>query len=89
MHVTELKNIKTDNYTHLTLRAGKKEAYIAYNHNIKQLQVIGLNAAHKAFMGQGKYFSNFSDALQNYKSTEMKAMINAAEQHINHKDELC
>jgi hypothetical protein len=83
MIVQEIKKILTDNYTHLTLKAGKKEAYIGYNHNINQLQVICLNASHQAFMGHGKYFSKFEDALKSYKSLEMKSLINAAQQIIN------
>ena len=82
MIVNEIKKTLTDNYTHFTLGAGKKEAYIAYNHNINQLQVIGLNASHKAFMGHGKYFSTFKEALSNYKSQEMIAMINYVRKFI-------
>lgn len=78
MSIQEISRNKDDNYTNLTLRSGKKEAYIYYNHSINQLQVICLNASHKAFIGHGKYYKYFEEAIKNYTSPEMKNMINFA-----------
>lgn len=75
MQVLETMKTIEDNYTYITLSCGNKEAYFAYNHEINQLQIICMNASHKAFRGHGKFFNTFDDALKNYKSSEMKAMI--------------
>jgi hypothetical protein len=42
------------------------------------LQVLCLNAAHRAWRGGGRYIASLSDALETYKSPEMRAIIQAA-----------
>jgi hypothetical protein len=42
------------------------------------LQVLCKNASHRAWRGGGKHFHTVQDALANYRSSEMKAIIRAA-----------
>lgn len=62
---------------YISATCGKKSAFISV-YNDGTLQVCCNNASHKAWGGLGKYFKDADDALNNYKSSEMKAMINAA-----------
>jgi DNA-binding protein H-NS len=46
-------------------------------------EVLCKNASHKVWKGSGKFFDTVADALNNYKSPEMKSIIRAAEtQHL-------
>jgi len=42
------------------------------------VQVVCQNAAHKVWRGSGKFFPTIAAAIDNYKSGEMKAIIQAA-----------
>lgn len=74
---------KLDGETGKTVRArcGKVEAVVgiyAYRSGYKNVAVLCLNAAHRAWRGGGRNFRDIEAALLGYKSAEMKAIINAA-----------
>ncbi len=56
---------------------GKTIAHV-YISKFGFINVCCNNASHKAWKASGRYFKSFDDALAAYKSTEMKAIINAA-----------
>ncbi len=49
------------------------------------LQVLCMNASHRAWRGGGKHFPTVDAALAGYKSGEMKAIIQAAWDHYTGK----
>ena len=85
MMIQEIQKTLTDTYTYVTLSSGKKECYISYNHKDRLLNIVCLNASHKAFRGNGKFFKTFEDAIKNYKSSNMKNMIHYAESIANER----
>ena len=56
---------------------GKTNAWIAFSKH--GVQVCCKNAAHRAWGGMGKRFDSAEAAKSNYRSAEMKAIIEAAE----------
>ena len=80
MNIMIKENIKEDNYTYITLATEKKEVFVCVNPNY--IQVIYQNAANRAMRGQGKFFNSFNDAIENYKSTDLKAILRTAENII-------
>ncbi len=77
MDIMILEQSEGDNVKYFTLRAGNKEAFIAV-HQDETIQVCCKNAAHRVWKGMGRVFDNKTAALASYKSTGMKAMIEAA-----------
>lgn len=70
----------------LELTCGKKSAVVGiWKSGI--VTVCCLNAAHRAWRGLGKTFSSVEEALENYRSSEMKSMIRAAANEDAHKME--
>lgn len=59
----------------LELACGKKAAYVGYNFRFGMVDVCVYNASHKVWGGMGRTFRSFSEALDAYKSPEVKAMI--------------
>lgn len=55
--------------------AGNTTGVVSVSKRDKSLQVLCVNAAHKAWRGGGRYFRNADEALASYKSGEMKAII--------------
>lgn len=45
------------------------------------VQVLCVNAAHRAWRGGGRCFNSIAEALAHYKSAEMRQMIATAEQY--------
>jgi len=70
---------KTEYATYIELSTEKKAAFVGID-NDGTVQVICKNAAHAAFRGQGRFFSNIGEAVAAYKSSAMKAMIQTAAQ---------
>ena len=67
--------------THVEATSGKTSATVSiFRGEMSHMgvQVICKNASHKCWRGFGKFFSDVNEALSNYKSSEMKAIINAA-----------
>lgn len=75
MMIHEIERTTDENYTYVTLSSSKKEAFISYNHISGQVNVLCLNASHKAYKGFGKFFNTFEEAINNYKSADMQNMI--------------
>jgi DNA-binding protein H-NS len=77
--ITEV--VKDEYSVFVSATAGKISASVSiYKGEMASLgvQIICKNASHRVWRGAGKLFSSVSEALQNYKSPEMKAIINAA-----------
>jgi hypothetical protein len=53
---------------------GKVRAFVAYS-PICGITVCVMNASNRAWRGMGRSFRTFSDALNGYKSQEVKQMI--------------
>lgn len=78
MNISIEKMIRSDyGTTHMELSCGKVSAYVGVEKG-GALQVCTMNASHKVWRGCGKYFRTTSEALENYRSAEMKAIIAAA-----------
>ena len=58
---------------------GKTSAQV-YISKFGFIQVCCNNASHKAWKASGRHFRTFDEALAGYKSAEMKAIINAAQE---------
>lgn len=67
---------KTEHGNWFDATCGKTSAWVAISKN--GVQVCTKNAAHRAWGGFGKHFPTVADAVANYKSAEMKAIIEAA-----------
>lgn len=77
--ITEV--IKDEHGVYVDAAAGKISATVAiFKGEMSNLgvQVTCKNASHRVWRGAGKFFSSINEALENYKSPEMKAIINAA-----------
>lgn len=78
--MVQIERINTaEHANYITATCGSKSAMVAINHDKTTVQVICKNAAHKAWRGSGRFFDSVQDAVDGYKSAEMKSMIQAAE----------
>jgi hypothetical protein len=57
---------------------GKVTGVVSVMRSDKSMQVLCVNAAHRAWRGGGRYLASLDDALAAYKSPEMKSIIRAA-----------
>lgn len=68
------------------LLAGKKEVHVGYNTLSGCLNVLCVNASHRAYKMGGRHFYGhgeaFNEALRAYKSADMKSAITFALQQI-------
>jgi hypothetical protein len=67
----------TENGKYFLIDCGKTSAHI-YVSKAGYINVCCKNASHKAWKGSGRYFLTFQEAVEAYKSSEMKAIISAA-----------
>jgi hypothetical protein len=72
------KATETEYTKHFEITCGKTTAYVGIGKKDGSAQVCSYNASHKAWRGMGKHFSTKDDAMNNYRSAEMKAIIEAA-----------
>jgi len=80
-YATVVESSLTNNGLYVQATCGKTSAFVCiYEYGVN---VICQNASHKVWKKSGKMFSSVDAALQNYKSQEMKAIIQAANT-INH-----
>jgi UDP-N-acetylmuramyl pentapeptide synthase len=63
--------------TSFQLQCEKKRAFVTFE-RCGRVQVCNQNACHQVWRGAGKFFQSVAEALEGYKSPEMKAMIQAA-----------
>lgn len=77
------KKIDKMHYFDLECESVKCSIFVGDN-----VQVIVDNASHRAFQGMGKTFATFEDALSNYKSPKLKAMIGTVQNIMEYADEL-
>lgn len=72
-----IKETTTSKYgTHAHVACGKVEAAVSVmTHG---LQVCCMNASNRVWRGAGRFFPSVEAAMENYKSAEMKAIIQAA-----------
>lgn len=63
-------------YFHAVMQCGKVKMSISVND--KYVQAVVHNASNRAWKGWGKFYRNFDDAAANYRSSEARAMIDAA-----------
>lgn len=73
---------ESSSHIYLTISGPKKESFIGIDKSTGELQVICKNAAHSVFRGVGKFFSDFEEAENNYKSSEMKGILQAARLYL-------
>lgn len=83
--VDVLSEKKIDNVHYFDLECESVKCSIFVGDNV---QVIVDNASHRAFRGMGKTFTTFEDALSNYKSPKLKAMIDTVQNIMRYDDEL-
>lgn len=58
---------------------GRTSAYVSQN--TWEVRVICRNATHKVWQGSGRAFKTFEEATAAYKKPEMKAIIQAIQNH--------
>lgn len=80
MQVIITKQIKQNDSHLFEINCGKKTAHIWVS--ASHVMVCCLNASHRAWGGLGKRFDNLQQAVNGYKSSEMKAIIQAAAEAI-------
>ena len=68
----------TGTYRYIRATTGKTSATVSFEIDGDSVRVCNHNAANKVWGGQGKLFSSIGEALNNYKSAAMKAIIFAA-----------
>lgn len=65
--------------TYAQATCGKVSAYVMKN--TWEVRVICRNATHKVWQGSGRAFKTFEEATAAYKKPEMKAIIQAIQNH--------
>lgn len=74
-----IKEEHSENRTDWRLLVGKREVHIGYNQHTGCLNVLCLNASHRAYRMAGRSFyghgAAFEEALQAYKSADVKSAI--------------
>jgi len=76
--VTEQRN--ENGRVNFEMICGKKAAYVGYHAELGTIDVLCKNASHKVWKGMGRRFwGGWSEAKAAYKSPEMRAMIEHAE----------
>lgn len=75
--ITKANAVETGKY--IEADCGKISAHIFIS-DFGYINVCCKNASHKAWKANGRYFRSFDEALNGYKSAEMKAIINAAQE---------
>ena len=65
---------------------GKKTGVVSLHKRDESMQILCVNAAHQAWGGGGRYVRSLGEALECYKSPEMKAIIRAAVEAANIKE---
>ena len=76
MQIEITESSKGENGFYVQASCNKVTAFVAIH--TWGVQVCCQNSAHKVWRGAGKFFKNAAEALDNYRSGEMKAIINAA-----------
>lgn len=69
---------------YISASCGKKSAFITLYHN-GNVNVICKNAMHKVWNGGGKMFNSVDEAINNYKSSEMKSIIRMVSEEYEEK----
>ena len=67
---------------YISASCGKKEAHIIL-YNDGSVNVVCKNASHKVWKSCGRMFDCVEDAINGYKSSEMKAMIRMVSEEYN------
>lgn len=76
MQVQITETYKTTLATYISASCGKTNATVGIEQD--GVSVCCNNAAHRTWRKFGKRFASISDAINNYRSAEMKAIIEAA-----------
>jgi|JI10StandDraft_1071094.scaffolds.fasta_scaffold320451_2 hypothetical protein len=72
-------NANGSTYKSFELTCENKSAIVmVVSGKINYVNVVVTNAMHRAFRGLGKDFATFEAAIENYKDSKIKAMIEAA-----------
>ena len=64
-----------DTYTTVEAMGKRNEVLVIWNRKRNEIHVINNNASHKAYRGMGKIFQSWNEALNAYKSSEMKGIL--------------
>ena len=75
MDILIVKEIRSETMIHVELACGKKAAYLGFNFKHGFIDVCVQNASHRVWRGMGRTFRSFAEAIDAYKSPEVKAMI--------------
>lgn len=70
-----------DGTHYMNLSSGKKSAFVSSGETLG-VRVTCKNASHSVWRGAGRGFDSFADAIDGYKSADMKAMIECARVEI-------
>jgi len=74
--ITQASTVECGKY--IEADCGKTSAHI-YISEFGYINVCCKNASHKVWNKSGRYFRTFQEALEGYKSSEMKAIISTVE----------
>ena len=70
-----LKQEIDDTYTNVEVMGKRNEVQVIWNRKLGSIWVLNNNASHKAYHGTGRTFWSWSEALNAYKSGEMKGIL--------------
>ena len=71
-----IEQTKTPTYKHIIVGAANQRASFYVHDN--GIQVVNMNASHKAWGGMGRHFDTWEDVRAGYKSSVMQSMIHVA-----------
>lgn len=82
MTILTTNESRTESRVSLEMVCGKKQAYVGFSLTRGSVDVCVYNASHKAWGGMGRTFNSFAEAIEAYKSAEVKAMIRHLEEAV-------
>jgi uncharacterized protein involved in outer membrane biogenesis len=80
MNIQINNQVKEGNYIRVELKGKRNEVHISHDVALGYVTVVVNNAVHQAWRGPGKTYGSWNSAKSAYKSSEMKAMLEYAEQ---------
>ena len=75
MNIQIISQKTIGNRTYFKFQGKRNVINVSVHSQHGDVNVLNENASHRAYRGMGKTFHNIVEALNNYKSSEMKAIL--------------
>lgn len=72
--------------THFNMICKNMEVYVCHNSESNVVNVICKNASHRVYRSMGRFFDDWSKAIDGYKSGAVKEMISTAKEITEAKE---